>query len=47
VYSIDSIIYASQLPLSILIVGVGDADFQAMEVRITSADSFGTYIRIA
>ena len=28
-----AIIEASSLPLSILIVGVGDADFSAMEVR--------------
>ena len=29
--TIDEIVKASGLPLSIIIVGVGDADFEAME----------------
>ena len=29
--SIDQIVYGSELPLSIIIVGVGDADFSAMD----------------
>ncbi len=30
----QAIVEASSLPMSILIVGVGDADFSAMEVRV-------------
>ena len=29
--TIDQIVYGSELPLSIIIVGVGDADFSAMD----------------
>ena len=32
--TIDALVKASDLPLSILIVGVGSADFTQMEVRI-------------
>ena len=31
--TIDALVKASDLPLSILIVGVGNADFSGMEVR--------------
>ena len=30
--TIDAIVYGSRLPLSIIIVGVGDADFTKMDV---------------
>lgn len=33
--TISQIVYAANLPLSILIVGVGDADFRAMEVLVS------------
>lgn len=32
--TVDSIVRASELPLSIIIVGVGDADFTEMKVNI-------------
>lgn len=34
--TIDALVKASDLPLSVLIVGVGAADFTQMEVRLLS-----------